>query len=126
MTPEEIIKDEAYLTLVNSLNRRILEDTLEAARTSYEYSLPNLKADLADQFNINTDPMSPDTLGNWVITILRDLQKLDQLVLKHKNLNAEIIQYGLDDIVKMVGYINEGSEEWQRAICILALPLLKL
>jgi hypothetical protein len=126
LSMEGIYSDEGYQALLKSLNRPVLEETLPEARAAYEAGLPQLKVTLAKKYKVDTEPMSPNTLGNWVITALRSSHNLEQMIKHHERVPGEMILGGLPDVLNMVSHIHEGSSEWQRALCILSLPLIKM
>lgn len=119
-----LYQDESYLKLVESLNYRLLENTLLDARSVYDEHLPELVDYLRNEYNYQGKPMTALTLGNWLLGFLHNHQNLHMLHKMHAHIPMEIIEHGLPKILEMLGYIRQGGKEWQRAMAVLSLPLL--
>lgn len=124
LTPEVLFVDEGYQSLIHGLRRSVLEETLPEVTAAYEAGLPRLKQTLRDQYHYDTDPMTPYTLGTWMVNALRYPQRLEALMKKHERIQLPMMKHGLKDIVEMVGHIPAGGKEWQKALCVVCLPLI--
>lgn len=126
LSAHDIFHDEQYLGLMDSLDREFLEQTLPEVRAIYNAKLPAFKEMLAEQYHINTDPMSAYTLGNWLVGVLRYPKTADQIVKMHAKVPGEIVVGGLSYLLDMLDDMTEGKEEWKRAMCVLSIPLMRI
>lgn len=124
LSKREIFTDSTYTRLLDELDKHYLQETMGAAREAYELGLENLKQHLAGQFNLNVEPMSAFTLGNWVAGYLFYQDTLPDLLQLHRAVPTDAIAVGLPDILEMLEQIPQAGAEWTKAMSLLALPLL--
>jgi len=122
-TPQAIYSSPEYIDALRSVDCDLLEETLPEARRIYEMHLPEFAASLETRYGISSDPMSPFTLGNWVVGVMQYPQKADTIIEMHHNLSAEVFADNLFDLLEMLGEMRVGREVWQKAMCLLAFPL---
>jgi len=124
---EDIFHDNAYMSLLRSLDRDLLEETLPEARAVYEKHLPAFKDELTNDYDINTDPMSPYTLGNWLVGVTRYPETASGILKMHENVPGHIVAGSLATLLDMLDDMPApADEEWKRAICALAIPMMKI
>lgn len=124
LTSREIYRERRYLDALRQVDVSLLEDTLFEARSVYQDHLPAFTDMLSNQYGVDTTPMSPFTLGNWVVGMLHYPEQAEQLIDMHASLNRQVF---VDNVETLVGYLDEmgrGRESWQQALVLLSLPLM--
>lgn len=124
MPTDAIYEDAAYKQLVDSLDRDYLHQTLQQARNAYEVGLPDFKERMRVYFDFTDSPMSPFTLANWLVGFLNYPDKLADLPNLHGRVPHNAIQNGLPELFKVLEQMGEGRDAWQRALAVLAIPLV--
>ncbi len=125
MTGEAIILDESYQALLAEVDKDLLEETLDDVRAIYDRELPAFQDTLEKRYDVNTAPMSAYTLGNWVVGALAFPQYTNSLVDMHKGVPNDIFLNELPILLEMVGQVPRAGREWQRALCLFAIPLMR-
>jgi hypothetical protein len=119
-----LLEDNVYLDLIDSLDKEYLRTTLDGARDAYEEGIPVIKREFREAFNFDGSPMSSYTLANWLLGYLEYSGQLTQLGQLHAHIPPEIIKGGLPILLDSLNTMPSGSAAWQRALSILAIPLL--
>lgn len=121
---QSIYRHPTYQDLVASLNRQALEATLPLAREAYNAHLPDFIASMQRKHKVSLEPMSAFTLANWLVGFLQYPATVEQLPTKHERIPKAVIREGLPELLAMLDDMPQGRAEWQRALAILALPLV--
>ncbi len=124
MGAEAIYKDDEYMGLVRSLDGALMEDTLPDVREVYERHLSEFVAELQAKYRLAQNPMSAYTLGNWVVGMLRYPETTNTLLKMHSEVPSQMIVDGLPHLIGFIEDLDRGRTEWQRALCILSIPLM--
>ncbi|MFP4323161.1 MAG: hypothetical protein ACLFTK_11970 [Anaerolineales bacterium] len=124
MSAAGIYDDPAYQDLVYGLDRALLEETLSEARAVYEDALPEFQAALGSEYNFRNTPMSAYTLGNWLVGFLQYPDSLPELLDIHARIPQSVLTAGLPMLLSYLDDMPQGGAEWQRALAILALPMM--
>lgn len=125
MSGQTMAKDPEFINLLNSLDKDHLEETLPEARAAYEKGLPAFERHLHQQYGLETTPMSAFTLGNWVVGALQFPQYTNKIMEMHENIPREVFVNELPRLLDMLDHVR-GGREWQRALCVFSLPLMRL
>jgi hypothetical protein len=125
MSGAEIVKDEIFVGMLKSVDRDLLERTLPQAREAYEKGLPAFETMLQKRYGLSNTPMSAYTLGNWVVGALQFPDYIDTILNMHADIASEVFVGGLPDLLDMVANVPDGGHEWQRALCIFSIPLMR-
>jgi hypothetical protein len=126
MSAEELIQNADYIAMLKTLDKELLQQTLPEARMAYESGLPAFQSDLNKRYNMSSRMMSAYTVGNWVVGALQYPENTEAILKMHSHVPGEAVVGGIWDLMEMVQGIPQGAEEWQRALCALSLPLMKL
>jgi hypothetical protein len=121
-----IFDDPGYVAMLQSLDIDLLEATLPVARSIYSDLLPEFKTTLGNDMNINLEPMSPYTLGNWLVGVARFPHTANQIIRMHESVPGNVVAAGLTHLVVMLDGMEDGREMWQRALVTLSLPLMTM
>lgn len=115
-----------YKALIEGLDIPLLEQTVPHAREAYRRQLDGFIQVLEDEYDLENPVMSPFTLGNWLVQFLYEQDKLPELLAKHERVPIEALRDGLPELLRMLDDIDDDAirQEWQRAMCILSLPLI--
>jgi acyl carrier protein phosphodiesterase len=68
--------------------------------------------------------MSPFTLGNWVVGILEYPEEAKKLIEMHRRVPHQALVDNLPGILEILNEMPRGRAEWQKALCLLAFPLM--
>lgn len=120
-----VYNDKKYIAALKQIDVEYLQKTLPLVHQVYKETLPSLKEEMAEEFNISVHLMSAKTLGDWVVGVLRYPESSHELRSKHKKLNGQVIHDVLPTLLEILGDLPEGAEEWQQALCLLSFPLMK-
>jgi hypothetical protein len=124
---EDIFSHEVYMGLLQSLDSQLLEETLPNARAVYEEHLPTFKETLANHHHINTEPMSPYTLGNWLVGVARYPETASGILKMHENVPGNIVAANLASLIDMLDDMpDDAVAAWKQAICVLSIPLMRM
>lgn len=123
-SPQELVTDMDYIDLIFTLDKSLLEHTLHHARAAYEEMLPYFQQQLNVRYGIKEAPMFSQTMANWILSIVEYPQYIQKLIQFHHNIPVEAIMGGLPMMLEMLSHLKEGHEEWQRAVCVICLPLV--
>jgi hypothetical protein len=126
MSAEEIVKDVSYIQLLEDIDCEHLEQTLPEVRAAYEHELPAFINMLQEKHNVNSEPMSAYTLGNWVIGVLHYPDRAGQILGMHQNVPGHVISEGLPEFLAILDSLNDSvtAAEWKRAVTALSIPLM--
>lgn len=124
MSVNNVYADKDYLNALSSLNRDTLQSTLADARQAYENHLEEFSNAIRTGYNLNTDVMSPFTLGNWVVGILEYPDQAKTLIEMHERVPHQALVEHLPGILEILNEMSHGRAEWQKALCLLAFPLM--
>ncbi len=124
MEATALYEDDEYMSLVRSLNRNLMEETLPEVRAAYEKHLPGFVDEIKKQYQLKDNPMSAYTLGNWMVGILRYPETTNTLLNMHTRVPSQMIIDGLPHLLSFLDEVERGGAEWQRALCILSIPLM--
>lgn len=120
----EVYRDPRYLEALRRIDVAVLENTLPDARDIYEEYLPEFSEMLAKRYGVDTAPMSPFTLGNWVVGVLHYPERADSLIDMHARLGREVFAENVDSLIGILDYMGNGKEVWQQAMVLLSFPLM--
>lgn len=124
MPQSEIYEDEEYLSWIQQLEVSELDRTLALARYAYDRKLPELKQVLKEKYHLKHLPMSSYTLGSWIIGFLQYPHMAKNLIKLHTRLPREAVEDILPQLIVLLDDLPEGREHWQRALAVMALPLM--
>lgn len=124
MSIDNVYADKEYLNALRNLNRDMLQATLPAARQAYDNHLDEFSSAIRSRYNLNTDVMSAFTLGNWVVGILEYPEQAKKLIHMHERVPHQALVENLPGILKILDEMPQGRAEWQKALCLLAFPLM--
>ena len=122
LSKEQVYKAGSYQDLVSQLDYNALSDTLPAIRQAYELYLPVVVNSLRTEHGYTGNPMTPSTLGNWVLGFLYNPAYLDKLPGLHRNVPIEVIEAGLPQVLDVLDHAGEVGQEWKKALAVLSLP----
>ncbi len=125
MQGREIIRDKRFVDLLRSVDKDLLEKTLPEARAAYAAHLPDFSNQLSKRYGLANTPMSAYTLGNWVVGALQFPDYLDTILDMHADIATEVFVGGLPELLAIVDEMPKAGGEWQRALCLLSIPLMK-
>lgn len=123
-SPHQTYRSQEYIDALHSVDLEALEAALPEARRVYEAHLPDFAAGLEARYGVSSSPMSPFTLGNWVVGVMQYPERADTIIKMHKALPANVFADNLDELVGMLDEMRSGSAVWQQAMCLLAFPLM--
>lgn len=124
MGAQNIYADADYVSALQSLDKGYLKETLPAARRAYEAHLGEFNDSIHERYGLTTDLMSAFTLGNWVVGILEYPTEARKLVEMHNHVPSGAILDNLPGILDILNEMPHGTREWQKALCLLAFPLM--
>ena len=125
MTAAEIYRDTTYIKALKQLDKDYLNRTLISARKVYENHLQEFTVAIAKRYGINSEPMSPFTLGNWVVGVLEYPDHAGNLLEHHRRIPSEAFTGSMDELLAFLDDMPDGGETWKQALCLLAFPLMK-
>jgi hypothetical protein len=124
MSVQNVYEDKDYIAALKLLNRDVLQNTLPAARTAYENHLEEFSDAIRSRYNLDSDVMSAFTLGNWVVGILEYPDQAKKLINMHARVPHQALVEHLPGILRILDEMQQGRTEWQKALCMLAFPLM--
>jgi len=124
LTQSRIYEDKEYRSWIEALDTDVLGETLPHARVAYERHLPEFTEHLKEKYGMVNTPMSAYTLGNWLVGFLRYPDTIINLSKMHDRIPAEAFSDMLPEIITMLDEMPQGRAEWQRALALMALPLV--
>jgi len=119
-----IYQDDDYIAALEGLDRVYLEDTLPLARDAYESHLDDFTQEIAERYGVDSEPMSPFTLGNWVVGMLQYPSHAAKMIAMHERVPRVAVRESLHHLLRMLDDMPEGTQQWQRALCLLSFPLM--
>jgi hypothetical protein len=125
LSARQLLADETYIGLLYDLDRELLEATLPTVRAVYEEYLPEFIEGVESRYNLDATPMSAFTLGNWVVGALQFPEHTHSILEMHANVPREVFNNELQSLMDILENTPEGKAEWQRAMCVFALPLMR-
>lgn len=123
MKQSRIYDDPTYQAWIAKLDANQLHQSLNEARAAYEKMLPQFSQQLSERYNMNNTPMSPFTLGNWLVGFLQYPDAIRELSQKHNRLPREAVIDMLPEMLSMMNGMKQGRADWQKALALMALPL---
>lgn len=124
MPKSQLYKNDIYQALVESLDYQLLGTTLLEARAVYDEHLPELVDYLRQEYDFKGKPMTPLTLGNWLLGFLHNHKNLHKLVDMHHHIPKNVLEHGLPEILRILDFMPDTARtEWQKAMAVLSLPL---
>lgn len=124
MSAKAIYSDSEYINALSNINRDDLEASLPLARRVYEKYMDEWKFMIQNKYNVNSEPMSAYTLGNWVVGVLQYPTSAREILNFHKGLDANMFREFLETLVEVLDDMPSHKEEWQNALTLLAFPLM--
>jgi len=125
MSSREILENAEYRELLGSIDRDTLEATLQDARETYEKYLPPFVETVERKYKLGTTPMSPYTLGNWVVGALQFPDYTDSILEMHTRVPGHVFVNELQSLMDILEHMPNAHAEWQRALCLFSLPLMR-
>lgn len=125
MDAETMYHHPDYQRLIASVDKRKLDRTLPLAKEAYANGLDKLKVQLTIKYRVDAKPMSAYTLASWVVGILDHPNRLSDLIQMHDKIPGRAIVDSLDTLVDILDTLPEGKDTWQRALCLLTMPLMQ-
>lgn len=119
-----IYEEDAFNTLVDGIDVKVLQKNIAAVRAIYDEHLPELVDILRTSQGYTGNAMSSITLSNWVLGFLANRSQISKLQGFHEHLPKEIFVAGFPHIIKILDNLGSGGTEWKKAISILSMPLL--
>ncbi|MCS6870387.1 MAG: hypothetical protein RML95_01690 [Anaerolineae bacterium] len=123
LTQEQVYQDAEYQAWINALDVERLNDFLPLARAAYERHLASFTEHLRTKYGMANTPMSPFTLGNWLVGFLQYPSQISNLSRIHQRLPRQAVLEMLPEMIAMLDDMPEGREDWQRAFALMTLPL---
>jgi len=120
----DIYQDPHYIEALNTLDKKYLHETLSMVRDYYDVHLDEFAEGLENRYQISRGAMSGFTLANWVVGFLNYPDRVVDLLDRHADLPRVIFDEGLEDLLRLLEGLPEGREHWQKALCLLAFPLM--
>lgn len=124
MAPHAVLDDPSYQGLLQSLDLALLRKTLPLVRAALARGIPTFNERYQAMYSATESPMSEETLSNWLVVFIQYPNTLRSLVANHQRVPVEFIRLGLPDFLSIVDGMPRGCAEWQRAMAVLAVPLL--
>jgi|GEM_PF-1787379 len=124
MQQTKIYEDKDYKEWINKLDSTSLHNTLPHARSAYDKHLPDFVQILQTRYGMKDTPMSAYTLGNWLVGFLQYPSALANLAEMHNRIPQRAFREMLPQLISMLDEMPAGRADWQRALSLLALPLL--
>lgn len=124
LSPTTLCKDPEYLAMIKTLDAELLQDSLAVVRSEYDKILPSIRLSLQERYQINAEPMSGYTLGNWLIGFLTYPGNMAKLLEFHTHIPSQAITEMASVLIKSLDNMTVARQEWQRALGIFLLPLL--
>jgi hypothetical protein len=120
----EIYDDSEYKAWVSQLDAEQLYATPPHAREAYNQRMPHYSQFLGENYNLSNTKMSAFTLANWLVAFLQYPEYMRDMIKMHRRLPADAIAAVLPDMLESLQEMPDGGRDWQRALALLALPLL--
>lgn len=120
LAPIDIYQNGRYQELVSQIDQKALEQTLSFVRVIYDEYLPEIK----DRYQLQRTVMSGYTLGSWLLGYISFPDKMVDLLDRHRKVPPQVIREVLPELLDLLETIPEGAAAWQRAMVIVALPLM--
>ncbi|MCU0463768.1 MAG: hypothetical protein MUF38_04280 [Anaerolineae bacterium] len=124
MKQSQVYSDPTYQAWVQQMDAGALHETLAHARAAYEEHLPQFAAILSTRYGMSNTPMSSFTLGNWLVGFLQYPDSISNLSKMHQRIPQEAFREMLPEMIQMLDDLPTGREGWQRALALMALPLV--
>lgn len=124
MGTTHIYQDDDYIAALEGLDKAYLEDTLPLARDAYESRLDEFAQEIAERYGVDSEPMSPFTLGNWVVGMLQYPSHAAKMIEMHERVPRVAVRESLHHLLLMLDDMPEGAQQWQQALCLLSFPLM--
>lgn len=124
MPQATVYDDQEYQGWIRALDSNRLHTTLPLARSAYDRHLPEFVEGLHARYSMKDTPMSSYTLGNWLVGFLQYPSTLANLSEIHNRIPQHAFRELLPLLLNMLDDMPAGREDWQRALALMALPLL--
>lgn len=120
----QVYEDPDYQAWISQLDPTALYETLPLARAAYEQGMPQFAEHLRDNYGLDNTKMSPFTLGNWLVGFLQYPNTITNLAKLHHRIPPQAFREMLPMMLTMLDTMPDGGAQWQRALALMALPLL--
>ncbi len=125
LPPDELYTNAVYQALVAGLDRNLLDETLPDTRALLDEHLPAFKALVADQYpDLPLDGVTSYALCNWLLGYLQSPNELSRLRDRHMHVPPRFIREFLPNLLEIMDALPVGKDVWQRALAVLAIPLV--
>lgn len=122
---DELYTDDTYQALVRTLDRAILDQTLPHTRALLDEHLPAFKTIVAAQYpDLPLDGVTSYALCNWLLGFLQSPAELPRLRERHMHVPPRFVREFLPNLLEIMDALPEGKDAWQRALAVLAIPLV--
>lgn len=122
--PDDIIRDSTYLEQFRSLNAQVLEETLPEARRVMSIGLKPIADSIRHDHGIPHEAMSHYTIGNWLVGFVEAPAQLSMFQGLHGTLSRSMMANYLDDMIAVIDQMEQGREDWKRAVALLTVALI--
>jgi hypothetical protein len=124
MTPEQVINDKRFTRAVDQFDVDHLLSTLPEAREVLQVHLPPITEQMTANYDMENNPMSAYTLGNWIVGFAERPEQMSMLLEIHNRLPAGIFADYLPDLLAIYTHMEHHGEDWQRAMAVISIPLV--
>lgn len=125
LSGKQLLENKTYVAMLHDLDKDLLEATLPTVRDVYERHLPEFVERVEQRYGLGATPMSAFTLGNWVVGALQFPDHTHSILEMHANIPREVFNNELQSLMDILEEVSQGKQEWQRAMCVFALPLMR-
>jgi hypothetical protein len=111
---------------LNSLDVKLLRETLPTAGAVLAKELPPFYHWLTHELGVEHVPDSPDHTTKWVIGFINNQESLTNLVELHRPVPRPALERAIPRLIELFVGVEDTQirKEWQKAIAILCLPLV--
>jgi hypothetical protein len=120
LSPRAMYEDPVYQSLIAQLDVEMLRDTLDDVQNLYNTYIERIK----EAHNLSHTVMSGHTLSRWIVAYLVHPERMEEILDHHALLPTQKIAETLPSLIDVLGRLEDGGQEWQRALVIMSLPLL--
>ncbi|MBZ0279513.1 MAG: hypothetical protein K8L97_02150 [Anaerolineae bacterium] len=122
---QSIYEDNQYRQLVDTLDVKALEESLAETHMLLDKHVPGFTAAIVKKYpQVPVTNMTSYSLGNWLVGFLKFPQALNKLLGMHMHIPPQPIREFLPVLLDVFNELPYGGSEWQRALTLLAVPLI--
>lgn len=122
---QDVLNSPVLEQQLNSLDIRLLKQTLPTAKIVLAEKLPLFYDWLQNELGVERVPDSPDHTTKWVVNFLNNQESLTQLVELHRPVPRPALERSIPRLVGLFETVEnvQARQEWQAAISALCLVL---